>query len=341
VHVIVLTQPEVEVLEQYIKTSPLQTVRFRAHALLMRDRQLGIEKIAQLTFCSVRTVTRWLKEFVEKRISSLFSGNVENENAGKLNREQKEEIKKVLSQPPNEYGIPKEFWDVPKLKEYVHVVFGVEYESEQSYHFLLKFSGFSFKYPDKVSPRRDEASIQQRILEVREEIAPLLTNENWVVFASDETRVQLEAEIRRAWLIKGKRTAVKTERTSEHQNYLGFLDQKYGTCQVFEIERGNQQETISVLKKLLKQYPDKRICIVWDNAKWHRGKKVRALLGGGNRFERIHLINLPTYAPEYNPIEHVWNYGKEKIKNRSNQLFEEIKQSFVEAITQRTFAYQI
>lgn len=340
-HLIVLVQPEVETLEAFVKTSPLKSVRLRAHALLMRDDGIGIERIAKLTFCSVRTVTRWLKEFVERRMASLFSGNVENENAAKLTREQKEEMKRVLGQPPDPYGIPKEFWDVPKLKEYVSAEFGVVYESDVSYHYLLKFSGLSFKYPDKRSPRRDEEQIEKRIIEIREEIAPLLKDPDWIVLAADETRVQLEAEIRRAWLVKGKRTIVKTERTKEHQNYLGFLDQRYGTCQVFEIERGNQRETIRVFRQLVDQYPDKQVCIVWDNAKWHRGKEVRKHLGEGKRFARIHLINFPTYAPDHNPIEHVWNHGKNQIKNRSNRLFEEIKHAFVEAITQRTFAYTI
>lgn len=340
-YLIVLSTPEKRILRDYVLHCPLETVRLRAHALLMRDLRMSIEDIAKLVFRSVRTITRWLQDYVSRHVASLFSGHVDNENAGKLTRQQKQEIKQLLGQPPNEYGIPTEFWDIPKLKEYVHAEFGVVYESTQSYHFLLKFSGLSFKYPDKLSPRRDQEQIKVQIALVREKITPLLEDPNWMVLASDETRIQLEAEIRRAWLVKGKRTVVKTERSHEHQNYLGFLDQRYGTCQVFEIERGNQEETIRVLKKLLAQYPNKQICIVWDNAKWHRGKLLRAHLGAGNTFERIHLINLPTYAPEHNPIEHVWNYGKNTIKNRSNRAFSEIKESFVDAITQRTFAYQI
>lgn len=68
----------------------------------------------------------------------------------------------MLSQPPNEYGIPPRFWDVPKLKQYVSAVFDVVYESDVNYHLLLKFSGLSLKYPDVVSPRRDEKAIQKK-----------------------------------------------------------------------------------------------------------------------------------------------------------------------------------
>ena len=340
-HLISLTLPEKEVVEGYIKTTLLTSVRFRAYAVLMRSDGLEVKQISKYVFHSERTITRWLKDFSKQRLASLFSGNVDNENASKLTREQKQEIKDLLSQPPNEKGLPIEFWSVPKLKEYLSAVFGVVYESDQSYHFLLKFSNLSFKYPDKLSPRRNGVEIEKRIVEIREEVKPLLKNPDWIVLAADETRVQLEAEIRKAWLVKGKRTIVKTERSKEHQNYLGFLDQRYGTCQVFEIKRGNQIEAIKVLKQLVSQYSNKRICVVWDNARWHKGKLMRFNLSKGKSLERLHLINFPPYAPDHNPIEHVWQYAKSKISNRHEYPFSEIKQDFLASITNRTFDYKI
>lgn len=340
-HLISLTLPEKEILGDYAESSPLKSIRLRAHAVLMRNKKMKLEDISELVFRSKRVVTRWLKDFSNQKLASLFSGHVDNENASKLTREQKQEIKATLTQSPNDQSLPVEFWNVPKLKEYLSAVFGVVYESDQSYHFLLKFSNLSFKYPDKLSPRRDEVMIEKRIKEIREEISPLISDPNWVVFAADETRVQLEAEIRRAWLTKGKRTIVKTERSDEHQNYLGFLDQKYGTCQVFEIDRGNQVETIKVLKKLVDQYPNKRICVVWDNARWHKGKLLRFNLSKDKSLERLHLISFPPYAPTHNPIEHVWQYAKSKISNRHEYPFPEIKHDFLASITNRVFDYKI
>jgi len=341
VHLIVLSLPEKELLDEYLRKSPLESVRLRAQAVLMRVEKITIESISRVLSVSVRAITRWLKAFIQKRLASLFSNNIGNENAAKLTREQKKEVKWLLSQSPDEYGVPPRFWNVPKLKSYIKAVFDVVYESNQSYHFLLKFSGLSFKYPDKLSPRRDEQIIKKRIKEIRKEIKPLLKNENWLVFTSDETRIQLEAEIRRAWLVKGKRTVVKTERSKEHQNYLGFLDQNTHVCEVYPINRGNTQETIRVLKKLVKQYPDKRICIVWDNAKWHKSKQLREQLKKGNSLEKIHLIALAPYAPETNPIEHVWGYAKNKLANKAGRAFEEIKQEFMQLTNQQMFLYQI
>lgn len=340
-HIIVLSLPEKKLLDEYLRKSPLESVRLRAQAILMRVEKISIESISKILSVSVRTVTRWLQSFLSKRLASLFSKNVGNENSAKLTREQKKQVKWLLSQPPDEYGVPPRFWDVPKLKEYVSAVFDVVYESDVSYHLLLKFSGLSLKYPDVVSPRRNEEAIKKRIKEIRKEIKPLLNDDSWVVLASDETRLQKEAEIRRAWLVKGKRTVVKTERSKEHQNYLGFLDQNTHICQVFPIMRGNTQETIRVLKKLVKQYPDKRICIVWDNARWHKSKQLREQLRKGKSLERIHLIALEPYAPETNPIEHVWGYAKQKLANKAGKPFDQIKQEFMLLTHQQTFLYQI
>ena len=324
-----------------IKGAPIALIRVKAQAVLMSARGINQEETADLVVRDVRSVQRYIEDFAKKRLASLFSGHVNNENASKLTRSQKAEIRQVLQKPPEKGGLPKEFWDVPKLKRYIKAEFGVVYESTVSYHYLLKYSGLSFKYPDKLSPRRNECEITRKVKEIRKETLPLLTDDNWVILASDETRVQLEAEIRKAWLTKDRRTVVRTEKSNEHQNYLGFLDQKTLRCQLWETKRGNQTETIRVLKRLVKQYKQKRICVVWDYAKWHKGKLLRKELRKGKSLERLHLINFPPYAPETNPIEHVWQFAKSKIANINKGDFADIKKNFSSIITSRIFNYKI
>jgi transposase len=154
-----LSQAEVDLLHAYCKTSPIRLIRAKSQAILLRSRQVKIKDIAFSLDVGYRTLERWLSDFSLRRMASIFSGLVGNENASKLTRAQKEEVRLTLSKPPSEHGLPKDFWDVSTLKEYVRAEFGVVYESTQSYHFLLKFSNLSFKYPDRVSPRRDEERI--------------------------------------------------------------------------------------------------------------------------------------------------------------------------------------
>ena len=48
-----------------------------------------------------------------------------------------------------------------------------------------------------------------------------------------------------------------------------------------------------------------KLTVVWDRAKIHRSKEVKALLKNGGA-KRLHLELLPTAAPELNPDEDVW-----------------------------------
>src|SRR3989338_1241320 len=122
--IIYLSQRERELLKGYFKSSPIGLIREKAQAIIMRDQRLQVKDVARVLFKSERTITRWLKDFSNRRMASIFSGLGSNENASKLTRFQKEEIGQVLKQKPSAYGLPKEFWDVPQLKRYIYVRFG-------------------------------------------------------------------------------------------------------------------------------------------------------------------------------------------------------------------------
>lgn len=336
-----LSQEEIDVLHHYVKSSPIELIRQKAHCILSRSRSIKIKDIAFTQDVGERTVGRWVKDFSEKRLASIFSGLVGNQNAAKLTREQKAEIRKVLQQKPSDYGLSKEFWDIPQLKRYVYARFGEVYESDRSYHFLLEFGSLSFKYPDKFRVRRNEYQIEERMEEIYEETLPLLDDPDWEVFCSDETRMQLEAIQRRAWLKKGAKTVIKVERSNQYQNYLGFLNQKTLICHIFEIAWGKAGEIIRVTAQFLKLYPQKKICIIWDNAGCHKGKLMREALSKGGLLERVHLITLPPYAPDHNPIEHVWETTKDKLSNHQDKDFKETKQKFMLLTDNQYFPYQI
>lgn len=307
----------------------------------MREKGMKLADIGDIVSRDEHAVTRWIKDWSERRMASIFTGHKDNENASKLMKEQKKEIRETLQKPPSEHALSKAFWDVPTLKKYVEAKFGIVYESNQSYHFLLRFSTLSFKYPDTFDHRRDEAKIETRIEEIRKEIKPFLADPEWEVFASDEVRIELEALTRRAWLKRGERTIVRVDRKRESQSYIGFLNQKSFVCHTYEMPWQNQQEVLNAYELFLKEYPNKKICVVWDNAPFHKGKEIRGALKTGGLLERVHLIALPPYAPDKNPIEHVWNDAKGASANIQHDTREETNVAFTNHIKNRTFKYQI
>ncbi len=335
------SREEISLLHHYRETSPVRLIRNKADTILFRSRGVLIKDIAFSLNTTTRTIQRWIKDFNQRRMASIFSGLVGNQNAAKLTRVQKVEVAQVLKKTPSVYGLPKEFWDVPQLKQYIYARFGTVYETDRSYHFLLEFGNLSFKVPDKFNVRRNEQKIAVRMEHIYEEILPFMEDPQWEVFCSDETRMQLEAITRRAWLKKGEKTVIKVERSDDYQNYLGFLNQKTFQCHVEEIVWGRAEEIIRATGEFIKLYPNKKICIIWDNATCHKGKLFQKALAKGGVLERVHLIALPPYAPDCNPIEHVWETTKADLANDQSANFEITKQKFMQRVNGKFFPYQI
>lgn len=334
-----LTNTELTQLQGYAQKSPLILMRLKSQAILLYSGGVTPEIISLSVNRTSYSIGCWVRDFKARRMSSIFSGHSLNRNASKLTTEQLSEIKIALASTPSKQGIPGEFWDVPKLKDYLSVEFSTVYESDVSYYFLLKFSGLSFKYPDTFDQKRDDEYVIVRMTEVRKEIAPLLIDDDWMVFSCDEVKMQREAVIRRCWLKRNERTIIKVDRKTDSQSYIGFLCQKTFKCSVYEMDWQNSIEVIKAMELFLKDNPTKKICIVWDNASFHKSQYIKDHLGSGKLMERVKLVAMPPYAPDENPIEKVWNTSKQRIANIQRKTFKETKAAFTDYLQSRTFDY--
>lgn len=69
----------------------------------------------------------------------------------------------------------------------------------------------------------------------------------------------------------------------------------------------DQAKAADFLEELLRQLAGK-VIVVWDRGNMHRGEAIRDLLR--RHAGRLELVALPPYAPDLNPVEHLWNYLK-------------------------------
>lgn len=336
-----INKNEKQILKQHYANSGCRLIRERAHAVILSNQGWSVPDIAAILLRNNDTICLWLNNFSQRGISSIFHKYEDNDNAGKLTKEQREEVEEVLKNPPSEYGLPKEFWDLPALKNYLQAEFGIVYESERSYHYLLKFGGLSFKLPAPFDIKRDKDRINAKLAEIRQELRKYAADGSWEIFAADEARITWEAEIRRAWLKRNEKTIIKVHRDNQYQNYFGALDLKRGKSFIAKLSWQDTDEIIKALRELSHSYPEKKICLVWDNARWHKAKKLREELRKGQSLERVHLINFPPYAPDVNPQEHVWKFGKDCLGNETIDSFAQTILLFEKSVKRKKFNYKI
>ena len=78
---------------------------------------------------------------------------------------------------------------------------------------------------------------------------------------------------------------------------------------------GDSKAFISFLTQLRQCFAGKELIIILDNYSIHKSRKVERYI---KRFPFIHLFNLPTYSPEYNPVERIWGWVKPKVYGSSS-----------------------
>lgn len=83
-------------------------------------------------------------------------------------------------------------------------------------------------------------------------------------------------------------------------------------------EKFNSDSYADFLKKLLEQVPG-TIFLIQDGARYHTSKAMQAFFG--EHQERLKIFQLPSYSPDYNPIEYLWK--KVKSMATHNRYFED------------------
>lgn len=88
---------------------------------------------------------------------------------------------------------------------------------------------------------------------------------------------------------------------------------------------------VDFLNHLLRHIPGK-LLVVWDRLSAHRSGAIKDFLRAGGA-ERIYLAQLPSYAPDLNPDEGVWNYLKRvELRNVCCHHLAELREQLRKAI---------
>ena len=336
-----VTPEETAVLIRWKKRSDNHVlVRMKAEAILYASRGVDVGIIAEMVERAERTVQEWLADWQATRMCSVLTGHAGNQNAAKLTRTQKEELKTILAQPPSRSGVHAEFWDVPAIREVVKILFDAEYQADSSYQLLLRLCGLSLELPDPFDKHRNEPAITRRMTEVKTQAKALL-DQGWEVYTADEVRLEHEAETRRMQPPKeGSAPERSVDRKKTSQSFFGALSLTSKKVKLYPIE-GNQntEQTILALERLQRETETGKIAVVLDNARSHHAKALTGLYEPGRLLERITPIHPPPYAPDHNPVEHVWNAAKSNIATIQRETPEETFGAFASHVTGRTVDY--
>jgi hypothetical protein len=157
-----------------------------------------------------------------------------------------------------------------------------------------------------------EKKLPQTLSEIRQDWA--LCKPIKLMF-QDEARFGRIADVRRCWAPKPMRPLCQGMLTHEYTYAFGAVDVCTGELDSLILPHVNTHCMQLFLDEVSRRHPDEHIVMVIDGAGWHRSDELKAPAN-------IYLLKLPPYAPELNPIEHVWDELREKYFH--NRVFKRL-----------------
>src|ERR1051326_2704471 len=118
----------------------------------------------------------------------------------------------------------------------------------------------------------------------------------------------------RTWAPRGQTPVLRVPLTRDHVAAISGLTPDGRLFMQMQDHAYSSEDVVRFLRLLLRKISGK-VLVIWDGAPIHRSKVIQAFLARGAA-KRLHLEQLPGYAPELNPDEGVWNQLKRvELKN--------------------------
>jgi transposase len=119
----------------------------------------------------------------------------------------------------------------------------------------------------------------------------------------------------RTYAPRGQTPVLRVPLTRDHLSAISALTADGRLLYQVQTHAFAGPDIVRFLKHLRRHIPGK-LLILWDGAPIHRSHVVKEFLAQGGA-QRIHLEQLPGYAPDLNPDEGVWRYLKRvELPNR-------------------------
>lgn len=142
------------------------------------------------------------------------------------------------------------------------------------------------------------------------------------MWATDEHRIGLKPLLKRVWTLPGQRPLAPVAPRYDWRYLVAFVHPASGRT-IWHLATGVSSELFSVelaaFAAAAGASPTKQIVLVLDRAGWHASYDVRVPA-------HVHLLFLPSYSPELQPCEHLWQFTDTPLLNRHFQDIDELEE---------------
>ena len=283
---------------------------------------LLVEQVPMAVLCarwglSLSCLYTWQKALLLRGMDSLVYRHGGGRRP-KLTPRQKKRLVELLEAGPLVVGFETACWNSVLIRVLIWREFGVLY-NRHYVSTLLHNLGFSFQKARFVSDHLDAAKRLAWLQDTWPAIVRAATRCKGLILFEDEASFAQWGSLSYTWSRRGHQPEVPTSGKRKGYKVFGAIEYFSGRLFYQGIEGRFNSESYQGFLQMIMAHTPEHLFLIHDGARYHTSASTKAFLAAHS--ERITEHPLPSYSPDYNPIEYLWKKTKQRATH--NKYFKE------------------
>jgi transposase len=304
-------------LQQAYLKDDMRLVRRTTVLIDLLVHQVPIPVLCERWSLSASCLYDWQRAFLLHGLDSLVYRHSGGRRP-KLTPRQKKRLVELIEAGPLVVGCETACWDAVLIRVLIWREFGVLY-NRQYVCTLLHNLGFSFQKARFVSDHLDTA---KRLVWLEQKWPRILRaakrRRGWILF-EDEASFAQWGSLSYTWARRGQQPEVPTSGKRKGYKVFGAIEYFSGRLFSQGIEGRFNSESYQAFLQMILAQTTHHLFLIHDGARYHTSASTQAFLVVHS--DRITAEPLPSYSPDYNPIEYLWKKTKKQATH--NKYFKE------------------
>jgi transposase len=277
--------------------------RMAVKAVLGGESQRAVARRFEVHHQTVCKWMNWYRTYGDGGLESTTAPGPEP----KLSDRQVEIVRRIIiGKDPRQLSFGAAFWTLRLVGTVIERRFNVVLH-ETTIARLLRRIGITPQKPIRRAFQRDDADCRRWMKEQFPEIVRLAQRRQATLLFLDETGIHEDQPVGRTWGERGQTPVVRVSGTRRRSNVISAISARgrlWFRCFGGTLTAARYQEFVQLLLQDIRG----EIVLIHDRHPAHVAASTRRFFKSLGR--RVAVFELPSYAPDLNPDEHVWAYLK-------------------------------
>jgi transposase len=214
-----------------------------------------------------------------------------------------------------------------QVAAWLQAAHGIKRAAKSIYRWLGKAGG-ALRVPRPCHVQQDPLATAafRAELEARLEKLALPKNRPVKIWVADEARFGLHTQSRRCWALRGHRVVIPQPQRYEWEYVYGAVEVVQGHTEFCYLPSVNLELSRRFLEQIARRDPLAEHVVIWDQAGFHQKPQDPGLPA------RVHILPLPPYSPELNPVEGLWDQVQDCTCNRRHESLDQLEETLTAAL---------